>query len=163
MPSILRAVPHAHAVLLGGTMFGRDADFPAVLQQRLDALHLASRVHLLGHQPVRGWLQRASVVIHASLQPDAFPNVCIEAMSLRRPLITVNHSGTSEIVRDGVDALVVPPGDADALARAVTRVLRDPAAARQMGEAGFRCYQNHCTPGHMVALVETKLRQLAQN
>jgi len=54
------------------------------------------------------------------------------------PVIASRIGGIPDIVEDGVSGLLVPPGDADALAAAVRRVRDDPALARRLGEAGRR-------------------------
>jgi glycosyltransferase involved in cell wall biosynthesis len=57
-------------------------------------------------------------------------------MASRRPVVVTNVGGNPEIVRGGVDGLLVPRGDSHAIARALLDVLADPSAAHQMGEAG---------------------------
>ena len=118
------------------------------------------RVHLVGHQPIRGWLDRAAVVVHTSTQPDPFPNVCIEALAARRPLITNTISGTCEILVHEVDALIVEPNDPAMLAAALVKMLNDPSAAARMADTGHQRYLATCTPSHMVQPIETMLASL---
>jgi glycosyltransferase involved in cell wall biosynthesis len=159
-PAVLKACPQAHAVILGGALFGMNLDYPDQLRRQINALSLAGRVHLVGHQPVQGWLERAAVVVHASVEPDPFPNVCIEALTARRPLITNTLSGTREILTHGVDALVIEPNDPAALAAALIKLLTAPHAAAQMADAGYRRYLATCTPSHMVRPIEATLASL---
>lgn len=160
---VLRAHPNAHAVLLGGTLFGLDTAYPAHLRALVAHRGLEGHVHILGHRPiVRAWIERATVVVHASITPDAFPNVCIEALAARRPLITNTLAGTTEIVAEGRGALIIPPRDAKALAAAIIRVLDDGKAAASMAQRGFDCYSAAATPSHMVRPIETELKRLAR-
>lgn len=161
-PRIVREVPGAHVVLLGGTLLGLEVGFADELRRRIGERGMTNRVHLVGHQPVAAWLERASVVAHTSITPDAFPNVCIEAMALRRPLVTNTHSGVAEILRDGADARVVEPCDPDALAAAVVAFLQDPEGAARVAENGYRRYLESCTPRHMVDPVEAGLLRLVE-
>lgn len=62
----------------------------------------------------------------------------LEAMARRVPVVASAVGGIPEVVTDGVDGLLVPPGDPAALASAITRVLGDPSLRRQLGEAGHR-------------------------
>ena len=63
----------------------------------------------------------------------------IEAMSCSAPLVATTGGALPEVVgADGVAALLVPPGDAAALAAAIARILDDAALARRLGEAGRR-------------------------
>jgi glycosyltransferase involved in cell wall biosynthesis len=64
--------------------------------------------------------------------------VLLEAMNHGTPVIASRVGGIPDIVEDGVSGLLVPPGDADALAAALRRLRDDPALARRLGEAGRR-------------------------
>jgi glycosyltransferase involved in cell wall biosynthesis len=157
MPAILAGVPDAHAVLLGGSLFGMEPGYRAELASLARRLGVDGRVHLVGHQPVGAWLERAAVVVHASIAPDPFPNVCIEALAARRPLVTTSDSGICEIVEHDVHALIVPSGDAGALAGAVTRVLRDSALAERLSTAGLARHRARATADLMAARIEHAL------
>ena len=60
----------------------------------------------------------------------------LEAMASRLPVVVTAVGGNPEIVRDGVEGVLVPRGDAAAAAAALLRLLDDPIAAARMGEAG---------------------------
>src|SRR5206468_12053710 len=64
--------------------------------------------------------------------------VLLEAMNHGTPVIASRVGGIPDIVEDGVSGLLVPPGDADALATAVRRVRAGPSLARRFGDAGRR-------------------------
>ena len=64
--------------------------------------------------------------------------VLLEAMNHRVPVIASAIGGITDIVEDGVSGLLVPPGDAAALAAALERVARAPDLAATLGEAGYR-------------------------
>jgi phosphatidylinositol alpha-mannosyltransferase len=79
---------------------------------------------------------RASVIAAPSLGGESFGIVLLEAMSAGRPVVASSIPGYAAVVRDGVDGVLVPPGDAGALADSLERMLADPARAKAMGEAG---------------------------
>jgi phosphatidylinositol alpha-mannosyltransferase len=79
---------------------------------------------------------RAAVVAAPSLGGESFGIVLLEAMSAGRPVVASSIPGYAAVVRDGVDGVLVPPGDPVALAEALDGVLADAAKARAMGEAG---------------------------
>jgi glycosyltransferase involved in cell wall biosynthesis len=160
-PEVLKTHPTAHALLIGGSLFGQSPEYVDCLRREIATSSLTSRVHLLGHQPPAAWFARATVVVHASTCPDPFPMVCIEALAARRPLITNCLSGTSEILVDKRDAVIIEPNDPAALARAIVHLLSDPAGARAMAEAGHRRYLATCTPAPMVQTIETALVDLS--
>ncbi|MFL5386691.1 MAG: glycosyltransferase [Longimicrobiaceae bacterium] len=83
-------------------------------------------------------------VVDAKGDTEGLGVVLIEAMSYARPVIASAAGGIVDIVRDGRNGFLVPPGDAAALAGAIGRMMDDPAAARRLGlngredvEAGF--------------------------
>jgi glycosyltransferase involved in cell wall biosynthesis len=69
--------------------------------------------------------------------------VALEAMERARPVIAAEIGGLGELVEDGVTGLLVPPGDAAALADALVRLAGDLPGAAAMGEAGRRRALDH--------------------
>jgi glycosyltransferase involved in cell wall biosynthesis len=69
---------------------------------------------------------------------ESFGFAALEAMSLGRPVVASRAGGLPEVVADGETGLLVPVGDAGALAEALSRVLTDPSWARALGAAGRR-------------------------
>ncbi|MGH7579087.1 MAG: glycosyltransferase family 4 protein [Gemmatimonadales bacterium] len=83
-------------------------------------------------------LAAADVVVHPSLN-EIFPNAVGEAMACGRAVIAADAGGTGELVgREGDAGVLVPPGDADALAAAVAELLADPGRRGRLGEAARR-------------------------
>ena len=123
------------------TLIGHGPDAEAL---RAHAAPFGARVHFAGMQPfeaVAEAYRTASVcvapsVIGPSGRQEGIPNVMIEALAYQRPAITTNISGIPELIRDGDTGLLVPPGDPQALAAALMRVQRDPAAALAMATRG---------------------------
>lgn len=66
---------------------------------------------------------------------DGLPNVLMEAASQRLPILATAFAGTPEFITDGAHGVLVPPGEPDALSRALLRLARDPALRRRLGEA----------------------------
>jgi glycosyltransferase involved in cell wall biosynthesis len=75
-------------------------------------------------------------VVDAKGDTEGLGVVLIEAMSYARPVIASAAGGIVDIVRDGRNGFLVPPGDAAALAAAVARMMEDPARARALGLQG---------------------------
>ena len=82
-----------------------------------------------------GAFDAADVVVLSSTW-EGFGLVLAEAGLHGRPVVATEVGGIPEVVKDGVNGLLVPPRDPDALAAALDRLLDDEALARRMGEAG---------------------------
>ena len=75
------------------------------------------------------------IVLHSSITPEPFGRVMIEGMALGRPVIAPREGGPLAIVVDGETGLLVPPRDADGMARALMELLADPERRKAMGRA----------------------------
>lgn len=105
---------------------------PAPTRPGVVALGALSRADTLAR------LARVSVVVVASRWPENQPYAVLEAQALGRAVVATRVGGVPELVDDGVDGLLVPPGDPAALALAVRSLLADPARARRLGDAARR-------------------------
>jgi colanic acid/amylovoran biosynthesis glycosyltransferase len=120
---------------------GEDA---APLERRIAELDLVGRVVLEGSRtrPEIVRLLRRVDVLAASSVPtqrgkrEGIPVVLMEAMASGVPVVASAVSGIPELVEDGVSGLLVPPGDAPALARALQRLHDDEALARRLSRGG---------------------------
>jgi rhamnosyl/mannosyltransferase len=100
---------------------------------------LAHRVHLLGDvEDLRPYYVACDVFALPSVSPnEAFGIVQLEAMAAGKPVVnTALDSGVTYACPTGLAALTVPPGDSEALAGAITRLLDDADLARALGSAG---------------------------
>lgn len=90
------------------------------------------------HPTVMAAWERAAFGVMPSLWPDPSPGVVREGMSKGKAIIGTNIGGTPEMIVDGETGLLVPPGDASALATAMQRLIADPAGCTAMGAAAQR-------------------------
>lgn len=96
-------------------------------------------VHVFGpwpHACVLEAVKRCGIVVTPSLFPEPFGMVALEAMSCGRPVVASDIGGLSELVVDGGTGILVPPGDATALAAAIASLISDPARVHAFGRAG---------------------------
>jgi len=116
------------ALVVGGALFG-EIDYERQLHSLAARLGLTDRVEFTGHvDDVAVELDRADVLVHASVIPEPFGLVVVEAMACGVAVVAAAAGGPSEVITDGVDGLLYPPGDYDALGAA----LRDLAADRDV-------------------------------
>ena len=93
----------------------------------------------------------AHVVCMPSTYGEGIPKVLIEAASSARPIVTTSIAGCREIVREGENGLLVPPGDVAALTAALRRLLLDPALRQRMGGSGRAIVQESFSEELVVA------------
>ncbi len=114
---------------------GRGPLEPA-LRALTHALGIADNIRFLGQvTPIQPAIEGVLGVVVPSLG-EGFGMVALEAMERARPVVAAAIGGLSEIVADGETGLLVEPADAEALAQALVRLVRDPARAAAMGAAG---------------------------
>jgi len=92
-------------------------------------------IEWLGHvDDMPGLLASVDMVVLPSYR-EGLPKTLIEAAACGLPLVTTDVPGCREVVRDGIDGLLVPVRDAEALAAAIARLQDDPVLARRLGVA----------------------------
>ena len=107
----------------------------------------------LPHDRVLELFRSARAVVVPSVWSDPCPTVVLEAMAAGRPVVAAASGGILDMVVDGVTGRLVPPGDAPALAAAISSVLSDPQTARALGIAG-RDRAREFTVGAVVPRIE---------
>ena len=111
----------------------------ALLEKKRDALSCASSVSFMGNvSNVMRTVSDASLYVMSS-DYEGFPNALVEALASGIPAICTDFpSGVAhELIENGVNGLVVPTGDVDAMAQAMRTMLGDPQRAEAMGRRGF--------------------------
>jgi phosphatidylinositol alpha-mannosyltransferase len=91
-------------------------------------------------------LHRADLLCAPSLSGESFGMVLTEAFAAGTPVIASAIAGYSDVVSDGVDGLLVPPGDPQRLAEELQRVHYEPERLQAMGEAARRSAQRYAWP-----------------
>jgi glycosyltransferase involved in cell wall biosynthesis len=110
---------------------------------------MEKRVRFTGYQSdPASFVNMLSVVIHASVRPEPFGMVVLEAMAQRKPVVGSRAGGVVETVVDGQTGYTFAPGDADELARRLIELLNDPARAARMGERGYARLLESFTVAH---------------
>lgn len=143
MSVVHAVVPNAHCVIAG------DGAQRESLACEIEHLRLGSSVRLLGFRDdALAVINAADLFVLPSLaEPSGL--VILEAMALAKPVIATKAGGPREIVLDHSTGLLVPPGDAAALAAAITQLLKDPATASAMGTKGRQRYDTLFTAEEM--------------
>lgn len=117
------------------------------LRWQLAPLGLAESVRFLGRVPdAWAFLAGCRIGLVASTGSEAVSRAALEWMAAGRPLVATRVGGIPDLVEDGVTGVLVPPGDAPALAGALRDLLSNPARAEAMGRAARERWEREFSP-----------------
>ena len=150
-----RVRPDAVLLLAG------DGPLRGDVERQVAQLGLTGRVRVLGARSDMPRLLAAADVCTLSSDWEGLPVALLEAMACGRPVVATAVDGVAEVLRHGGGELV-PPGDDEALGRALDGLLGDPAAARAAGEAARAVIAEHYDPAVMMRRYDDLLRSLAR-
>jgi glycosyltransferase involved in cell wall biosynthesis len=132
MPAILAAAPETRLAIVGE---GSETD---ALRARASGLGVADHVVFTGRrEDVASITADLTVAVLPSVR-EAQGISILEAMACRVPVVASGVGGIPEVITSGVDGVLVPPEDPQALAEAVLGLLRDPTERARIGAAGYR-------------------------
>jgi len=133
-PSVVERAPDAWLVIVGE---GSECE---ALRAQVAALPAQARERVIftgRREDISAVTGDLDIAVLPSLR-EAQGISILEAMARRRPVVASAVGGVPEVVTDGLDGLLVPPADPDALADAIVRLALSPALRRELGEAGYR-------------------------
>lgn len=157
LPTVKSRFPDVRLVISGDDDprgYDGEASYSDALKRQCDELNLQANVIFAGFRSDMRRLMAACDIYAMPSFEEPFGMVFIEAMSLARPVVALASGGTQEVVAHGVSGLLSAPGDRDALAANIIRLLQDPELRRTMGEHGRRRVIDHLNAGRMTRDVE---------
>jgi mannosyltransferase len=134
MCRLLPRYPDFTAIIVGA-ITADQTGFANGLKQQIEAAGLQSRIVITGEleiAEVQRWYRRLTIYAFTS-RNEGFGLTLIEAMSAGAALVASRAGAAELVVEDGVNGVLTPPGDVDALVAALEPLMRDPAAAAAMG------------------------------
>jgi glycosyltransferase involved in cell wall biosynthesis len=156
MVGVHESAPQAR-LLFVGTPAGAMDDWRA----RARAVGLGDIVTLWGHrEDIPEILAASDLAVDASYAGLGLTGSIREALSVETPVVATALEGMPELVIDGETGLLVPPRDRHALARAMLRVIDNPAQARAMARAGRKRVEAHFSLAAKVERTEALYRRL---
>ncbi len=139
--SIVEQTGRAFSLILIG-----DGPLRSTLEAEVRSKGLESRILFAGQQrDVRPYFAASNILVLPSLS-EGSPNVLLEAMAAKLPVVATLVGGVGEIVSDNETAFVVPGGNAAELAAAIARLLDDPELGRQFAERAHQRLIEHFSP-----------------
>lgn len=154
--AILRArEPRAHLVLVG------DGEARPALEALAGELGLKHSVYFAGEQRARTNLHRGFDISVLSSVSEGFPNSLVEAMAAGNAVVATAVGGSVDAVVHEETGLLVPPGQPDALADALSRLAADPELRAAFGRAGARQARERFHVSSVVPALEDMYVRLA--
>jgi glycosyltransferase involved in cell wall biosynthesis len=139
-----------------------DGPQDTALREQAAPSSAASHITFAGQQQdVAPWLQAFDVFALPSTGNEGVPQALMQAMATGLPAVTTTAGAIPELVRDGETGLVVPIGDAGALANAIARLLEEHELAARLGAAGCAHIAKSFTSNSMLDRMEEILRAAA--
>lgn len=139
----------AHFVAVG-SYFADQSQYLDQLKARIQSLGLEGRFHLLDYRSNVTDVYRAlDIFVLPSIKPEPFGRVTVEAMTQGCAVIATNHGGTVELIEHGATGMLVPPGEPEPLATAITLLLSDQPLREKIGQAAAKhATRNFGLAGH---------------
>lgn len=105
------------------------------LQLLAEEYGIKDKVYFCGYiHPVSPIISRIDIGILPTIVPESFGLSAIEYMQAGKPVITTNNGAQTEFITNGENGLLIPPGDSEALAKALKKLVDDPALRKRLGE-----------------------------
>ncbi|MFG2047878.1 glycosyltransferase family 4 protein [Micromonospora sp. NPDC048935] len=116
------------AYLCGAPLFGEEA-YETQLRELAATLGIGEQVTFLGHvDDINGFLDSIDILVHSSLGPEPLGQTVLQGLARALPVVATEGGGPGEWIRSGVNGMLVPPGEPDALAS----VLRSLVASQRL-------------------------------
>lgn len=120
-----------------------------------DGVHI---VRVRTFPETRALIAAADIAVSPRTEATGFPMKLLNYMAAGKPIVAC--AGSAKMLRDGETGLIVPNGDDDAFARAVLRLLDEPAARDRMGAQARRAIRTLCAPETMIDRIESVYRRV---
>ena len=145
LPEILRHEPRAVFLWVGDGV-GR-----VTLQQEVAEAGVQAKVHMVGfREDIPACMAAMDVVVLPSIRSDGVPQVVMQALAMRKPVVASAVGGIPEVIQHQRTGVLVPPNDPQALADAVVRLLCHPQLAAAWAQAGGHLIDTHYGLEHTI-------------
>ena len=148
------AFPDTQFFIIGAPLFG-EQEFETSLHALVEECHLGAAVHFTGfREDVATAIGELHILVHASTIAEPLGQVIAQGMAARKPVVATIGGGPSEIVSDRETGLMVPPGDAAAMAAAILDLLHHPDFAESLAERAQSYAMEQFSEAHVARQVE---------
>ncbi len=154
---ILEVLPSAWFLFVGAGPLEKN------MKEKAKQIPLGRQIVFTGaRSDVPDLMNAMDVFVLASLF-EGLPNVLLEAMSLAKPVVATEVGGIPELIEPGIDGILIPPRDPQALAKAAVSLIENPSDAQTMGRRGQEKIRKDFTIGRMIDQYENLYLSLAES
>lgn len=135
MPIILKELPDTKLMVVG------DGGYATELKKQVKKLNLENNVLFTGMLPFESlpeYFNACDAFINPTIRQNGYDLTILEAMACEKPVVVSNIGSVPTVIEDGIDGILVPPGDIIRLSEAVVKVLKDKELGRRLGVAARR-------------------------
>jgi glycosyltransferase involved in cell wall biosynthesis len=154
LPEITKRHPAVKVIFVG------DGPYRESLEMLCRQLGVEDKTIFTGYRSdIKKFLSAVDIKVIPSLA-EGFPMVTLEAMAMEKPVVATSIDGITEQITDGVEGILVPPRDSDALAAAINRIIENKELARSLGFAARKRVEREFTVDTMINETEKVYRLL---
>lgn len=159
---ILQQYTNIKALLVGKTVRGAER-YEDKIRSFIVQNELENHIILAGYRDdVPALLNAFDIFVHASIEPEPFGRVILEAMAMKKPIVATDAGGPRELIQNGESGLLVPMNDERAMANAIEFYLEDMEKAREMGINAWKRLCEKFTIRNMVSGVEEVYKHVSE-
>ncbi len=144
-----RLPDHSVRLLLAG-----DGPARATIEKDIESWGLSAKVISVGYSSDPSREYRIADIMVSASDTEGFSNTIVEAMAFAKPIVATAVGGTPEAIEDGVSGLLIAPRDPARLAKALERLIVDPALCRRLGARAARDAREKFGRGQMITAIE---------
>ena len=152
--SLTHEYPGIQGIIVGNTPKGGES-YEQQIRSYINGNNIEDRVKLMGfRQDVPQILDAMDIFVHASIEPEPFGRVILEAMAMGKPIVATKPGGPTEIIDEGITGYLVPMNNHVALKNAILRYVKDPDKSKEIALTAQKTAQIKFSASQMVDGVE---------
>ena len=154
MTTVIKKFDNVKVALVGKTANGAEK-YDEQIRTCISQHGLGDKIILTGYRnDIPALLNAFDIFVHASVEPEPFGRVILEAMAMKKPIVATNSGGTPEQIVNGQSGLLIPMDDDCAMADAIMEYIEDMQKAKKIGQNAFERFSERFSVEKMVQGVE---------
>jgi glycosyltransferase involved in cell wall biosynthesis len=155
-------LPGVHVAIIGDALFG-EKEYVESLHALVRKYELSDRVQFLGfRRDIPQLMRSVDIIAHTATAPEPFGRVIVEGMLACRPVIATRAGGAVEILTDGETGILVTPGNAEELQKAIIRFQTDADFLTQLARQGRQSALSDFSVEKMIRSIDTTLTRFSR-